>query len=164
MIQLEDVVIKFNGDSSSQEKLIEKAEKKFDNKVLEHIAQQITIKQVELSTFLGNFENSFNNASLFAKLCDVSSFTKEIKEKLRKIDMKMQESASKLKVDPSSSISHHTKIRYLADIQVELLREEARRRENLIDIQKMVLLVMDTMQKHIAHCKTLIEDKKILCG
>ena len=51
-------MIKLNEDSSGQEKLIEKLEKKFDNKVLEHIAQQIAIKQVELSTFLGNFENS----------------------------------------------------------------------------------------------------------
>ena len=57
--------------------MIEKAERKFDDKVLEHIAQKITIKQVELLAFLGNFENSFNNAtSLFAKLCDVSVFTK----------------------------------------------------------------------------------------
>ena len=83
LIQLEEVVQKFNEDSSGKDKLIEKAERKFDDKVLEHIAQQIAIKQVELSTFLGNFENSFNNAtSLFAKLCNVSEFTKEIKVKL----------------------------------------------------------------------------------
>ena len=67
--------------------MIEKAEKKFDNKVLEHIAQQIAIKQVELATFLGNFENSFKNAaSLFANLCDVFRFTKEIRDNLNKID------------------------------------------------------------------------------
>ena len=95
LLQLEEAIQKFNEDSSGQEKLIEKAEKKFDNKVLEHIAQQIAIKQVELATFLGNFENSFKNvASLFAKLCDVSRFTKEIKEKLNKIDNDMQSSAS----------------------------------------------------------------------
>ena len=95
LLQLEEVVPKFNEDSSGQEKLIEKAEKKFDNKVLEHIALQIAIKQVELATFLGNFENSLKNAtSLFAKLCDVSGFTKEIKEKLNKIDNDMQSSAS----------------------------------------------------------------------
>ena len=97
LLQLEEAVQKFNEDSSGQEKLIEKVEKKFDNKVLEHIAQQIAIKQVELATFLGNFENSFKNAaSLFAKLCDVSGFTKEIKEKLNKIDNDMQASASSL--------------------------------------------------------------------
>ena len=66
--------------------MIEKAERKFDDKVLEHIAQQIAIKQVELSAFLGNFENSFTSAvSLFTKLCDVFRFTKEIKVKLNKI-------------------------------------------------------------------------------
>lgn len=73
--------------------------------------------------------------------------------------MDMQESASKLKVDPSSSISHHTKIKYLVDIQAELLREEVRIRENLINIQNMVLPVMDTMQKHIVHCKSLIQEQ-----
>ena len=95
LLQLEEAVQKFNEDSSGQEKLIEKAEKKFDKKVLEHIAQQITIKQVELATFLGNFEIFVKNVeSLFAKLCDVSGFTKEIKEKLNKIDNDMQSSAS----------------------------------------------------------------------
>ena len=66
LIQLEEVVQKYNEDSSRQEKLIEKAERKFDDKVLEHIAHQIAIKQVEFSGFLGNFENSYTNvASLF---------------------------------------------------------------------------------------------------
>ena len=93
LIQLEEVVQKYNEDSSRKEKLIQKAERKFDNKVLEHIA----IKQVALSTFLDNFENYFTNAtSLFAKLCDVSWFTKEIKVKLNKIDIDMQSSASKM--------------------------------------------------------------------
>ena len=84
---------------------------------------------------MGNFENSFTNAaSLFAKLCDVFGFTKEIKEKLNKIGIDMQSSASKLRMDPSSSSSHHTKIRYLSDVQAKLLREEARIRANVIDI------------------------------
>ena len=38
LLQLEEAVQKFNEDSSGHEKLIEKDEKKFDNKVLEHIA------------------------------------------------------------------------------------------------------------------------------
>ena len=135
LLQLEEAVQKFNEDSSGQEKLIEKAEKKFDNKLLEHISQQIAIKQVELATFLGNFENSFKNAtSLFAKLCDVSGFTKEVKEKLKKIDNDMKASASTFQSNPSSSISHHSKMKYLAALQAELLREEARIRENLIEI------------------------------
>ena len=126
-LQLAEAIQKFNEDTSGQDKLIEKAKKKFDDKVIEHIAQKIAIKQVELSTFLGSFENSFNNvASLFAKLCDVSGYTKEVKDKLNKIDIDMQSSASKLKVESSSTTSHHTKIRYFAEVQVELLREEAR--------------------------------------
>ena len=75
LIQLEEEIQKYNKDSSRQEKIIEKAERKFDNKVLEHIAQKIAIKQVELSTFLSNIENSFTSVtSLFSKLCDISSF------------------------------------------------------------------------------------------
>ena len=37
-IKLEEVIQKYNEDSLGQEKLIEKVERKFDNKVLEHIA------------------------------------------------------------------------------------------------------------------------------
>ena len=114
--------------------------------MLENISQKIAIKQVELSKILGSFENSFNNvASLFAKLCDVSGFTKEVKDKLNKIDIDMQLSASKLKVDSSSTTSHQTKLRYLVEVQAELLREEARIQTTLIDIQHMILPIMDTM-------------------
>lgn len=85
-LQLEEVVNKFNEDTFGQKKLIEKVEKKFNNKVLEHIAPYITINQVELSTILANLENSFTNVtSLFAKLCDVTKYTKEIKVKLIRI-------------------------------------------------------------------------------
>ena len=106
---------------------MEKAEKKFDNKVLEHIAQHIAIKQVELTTVLANIENSFNNVtSLFAKLCDVTEYTKEIREKLNKIDEDLKASTQNLKLDPSSSSSHHLRIKFLSEKQVELLKEEAR--------------------------------------
>ena len=44
LIQLEEAIQKYNEDSSRQDKLIEKTERKFGNKVLEHIAQQIAIK------------------------------------------------------------------------------------------------------------------------
>ena len=146
---------KFNEDSTRQEKLIEKVEKKFDNKVLEHIA----INQVELSSILANIENYFTNVtSLFAKLCDVTKFTKEIKEKLNKIDKDMKSSVQRLQLDPNSSLAHHIKVRFLLDMQAELIREEARIRSTLIDIQNMILPIMETMQKHIAYSKSLIQD------
>ncbi|GLJ27407.1 hypothetical protein SUGI_0538050 [Cryptomeria japonica] len=87
LLQLEEAVNRFNDDSLGEEKLIERTEKKFDNKVLEHIAQQIAIKQVELTTILAKLENSFNNVTSFcAKLCDVTEFTKGIRDQLKKID------------------------------------------------------------------------------
>ena len=85
--------------------------------------------------------------------------TKEIKDRLNKIDNDMQSSASSLQIDPSSSISHHSRMKYLANLQGELLREEARIRENLIEIQNMLLPIMGSMQKHIEHCKTLTQDQ-----
>ena len=65
-------------------------------------------------------------------------------------------------MDPSSSFSHHTRIRYLADLQAKILREEAKIRATLIDIQNMVFPIMDLMQKHIAHCKSLVQDQNFL--
>ncbi|GLJ41042.1 hypothetical protein SUGI_0849690 [Cryptomeria japonica] len=159
LLQLEEVVNRFNEDSLGEEKLIERTEKKFDNKVLEHIAQQIAIKQVELTTSLAKLENSFNNVtSFFAKLCDVTEFTKGIRNQLKKVDDDLKASAQQLQLDPSSSSTHHSKIRVLSDKQSELLREDARIRSTLLDIQNMILPNMDTMQKHITHSKTLIHD------
>ena len=116
LLQLDEAVSKFNEDFSGQEKLLEKAERKFDNKVLEHIAQHIAIKQVELTSILANIENSFNNVtSLFAKFCDVTEYTKDIREKLNKIDEDLKVSAQKLKLDPNSSSSHHLRIKFLLE-------------------------------------------------
>ncbi|GLJ54344.1 hypothetical protein SUGI_1166600 [Cryptomeria japonica] len=127
LLQLEEAVNRFNEDSSGEEKLIERTEKKFDNKVLEHIAQQIAIKQVELTTILAKLENSFNNVtSFFAKLCDVTEFTKGIRDQLKKIDDDLKASAQQLQLDPSSSSTHHSNIRFLLNKQSELLREDAR--------------------------------------
>ena len=39
-----------------------------------------------------------------------------------------------------------------------MLREEARIRATLVDIQGMILPNMDALQKHIAHAKNLIHD------
>ena len=50
-------------------------------------------------------------------------------------------------------------MKYLATLQAELLREEARIRKNLIEIQNMLLPVMGSMQKHIKNCKSLIKDQ-----
>ena len=130
--------------------------------MLEHIAQQIAIYQVELSTILGNLEASCSNvSSLFGKLCDVSKFTKEIKDKLSKIDEDLKASAQQLQLDPSSSSAHFKKIIFLSNMQEEFLREEARIRSTLIDIQNMILPNMDALQKHIAHSKTLIHDNNL---
>ena len=43
-------------------------------------------------------------------------------------------------------------------MQVELLREEARIRSTLVDIQNMILPNMDVLQKYIAHSKIIIHD------
>ena len=47
-------------------------------------------------------------------------------------------------------------------MQAKLLGEEARIRSTLIDIQNMILPIMDTMQKHIAYSKSLINDNNLL--
>ena len=157
--QLEEAINKFNEDASGQEKLIERASKKFDNKVLEHIAQNIAVNQVALTSVLTDIENSFNKVtSFFAKLCDITEFTKGIKEKLNKIDEDLKVSAQNLKLDPSSSSSHHLRIKFLSEKQAELLREEARIRTTLVDIQNMILPCMDSMQKHISYSKTLLHN------
>lgn len=99
---LAEVLQKFNNDLNGQEKLLQRVEKKFENKILELIAQKISIHQVELSTILGSLETSCNNVSLlFDKLCDISIFTKEIKDKLLKIDEDLKASAQQLQLDPS---------------------------------------------------------------
>ncbi|GLJ55437.1 hypothetical protein SUGI_1190310 [Cryptomeria japonica] len=92
------------------------------------------------------------------KLCDVTEFTKRIRDQLKKIDDDLKASAQQLQLDPSSSSTHHSNIRFLLDKQSELLREDARIRSTLLDIQNMILPNMDTMQKHITHSKTLIHD------
>lgn len=146
LFQLGEVVQKFNEDTEGQEKLIEKFENKFNNKVLEHISRQIAIHQVELSTILVNLEVSCSNvSSLFAKLCDITKYTKEVKDKLSKIDTNLKASSQQMQHDPSSSSTHFNNIIFLLDLQTKLLREEARIYSTLVDIQNIILPIMDFM-------------------
>ena len=89
---------------------------------------------MELSTILVNFESIVNSVvSLFLKLSDTTNFTKEIKDKLLKIYTDLNTSENQLSLDPSTISTHLIKIRYLTDLQVELLRE-ARIRVTLLEI------------------------------
>ena len=63
-------------------------------------------------------------------------------------------------LDLSYSFSYYTKIRFLTDTKKKLLREEAKIMATLVDIHGMILPKMDALQKHIAHAKTLIHEKK----
>ena len=111
---------------------------------MEQIAQKIAIHKIELSTSLSSLESTYNNVStLFGNLCDISIFTKDIKEKLAKIDEDMKASARQLQLDPSSSFSHFSKIRFLTNKQAKLLREDARIRETLTKLQGLILPNMD---------------------
>ena len=84
---------------------------------------------------MGSLETSCTNvSSLFGKLCDVSIFTKEIKEKLSKIDGDLKASAQQLELDPGSSFSPFNKIRFLTSMNAKLIREEARNISTLVDI------------------------------
>ena len=70
----------------------------------------------------------------------------------------MKASVHQLSLDPSCSPAHLTNIRYLTNLQEKLLREEAKIRATLAEIQGKILPSMDAMQKHIEHAKTLIHD------
>ena len=102
-------------------------ERKFENKVLEQVAQKIAIYQVDLSTILSSLETFANNVtSLFSNLCDTSIFTQEIKDKLSKIVEDLKESSHQVSLDSSYSFSHYSKIIFLTNMQEKLLREEER--------------------------------------
>ena len=92
--------------------------------MLDLIAQKNSIYQVELSTIMDSLETSCISVSLlFGKLCDISNFTKEIKEKLSKIDEDLKVSAQQLHLDPSSSFAHFNKIKFLIDMQGEFSKK-----------------------------------------
>ena len=93
--QLVYFVQKFNEDGQGQDKLLQRVEKKFENKVLQNVASKIAIDQVELSTVIISLENTINNLiALFVKLNDTSNFIVEVKSKLNKIDSDLKTSAN----------------------------------------------------------------------
>ena len=105
--QLINIVHKFNEDTNGQDKLLMKVERKFENKVLENVAQKLAIDQVELSTLISALEIVVNNiVSLFVNLSDSTNFTKEIKEKMAKVDMDLKDNANQLALSPTPSSIH----------------------------------------------------------
>jgi hypothetical protein len=84
---------------------------------LAKIAERIAIHQVEVSNLITVLEAILANVvKLFGKLCDIPSFTQDIKNKLQKIDEDMKASATQLALDPSSNSLHLANIKYLTDL------------------------------------------------
>ena len=54
LIWLAKFVQKFNEDINEKDKFLQRAERNFENKVLEQVIQKIAINQVELSTILSS--------------------------------------------------------------------------------------------------------------
>ena len=75
LFQLVDVVQKFNKDMDGQEKLLQRVEKKFENKVLEKITKKIYIYQVELSTSLNSLETLAIMYLLYLENCVMYPFS-----------------------------------------------------------------------------------------
>ena len=105
---------------------MQRAERKFENKVLEKVALNISIYQIELSNIVPFLETYVSNfISLFVKLSDTSIFTKEIKDKLSKIDEDIKASGHHLSLDLSYSSEHFTKIRYLENFAIIIIERRS---------------------------------------
>ena len=61
--QLAKVIHKFNKDLNGHDKLLQRVERKFENKLLEEVMQKIAINKVEFYTTLVSLEKSINNVT-----------------------------------------------------------------------------------------------------
>ena len=59
--QLVEIVHKYNEEVNGKDFFLQRAKRKFENKVLEKVAQKIAIDQVGLSTILVALKDSINN-------------------------------------------------------------------------------------------------------
>ena len=58
-------------------------EKKFENKVIEKVVVETVVREVELYKLVTNLEHVSNNVNIiFRKLCDSSTYTKDIRERM----------------------------------------------------------------------------------
>lgn len=89
-------------DIDIQQKLMERVERQYDNKVMEKVSAEIDVNMVELSNWANDVEKGISTInSLFRKLCCVLAFTKEIRDQMDKIDVDLQRSESKFILDAS---------------------------------------------------------------
>ena len=67
---------------------MQREERKYENRVMEKVSNEITIKQVEISTYVIELEQlNINANTLFVKLCDdIPSYYKSIRDIIDKID------------------------------------------------------------------------------
>ena len=69
--------------------MIERVQRKYDNKFMEKVSSKIRVKMVELSAKTNNVGRiALDNNYLFGKLCYVLAFTKEVRENMDKLMLK----------------------------------------------------------------------------
>ena len=80
---------------------------------MEKVAAKIVVRQVELSNLVNTLKKVTQNVhTLFRKLCDTSTLTKDINGRLDRLKDDLQNNANALTVDASSSAVHLSKLNF----------------------------------------------------
>lgn len=90
---------------------------------------------------------------MFRKLCDSSTYTIDIRERMDKLEADLQYCANVLTLDASLSVVHLSRGKaYRIDCIVQKIREK------MISIQAMMTPHLEVMQMHLKNAKELVQE------
>ena len=96
-----------DSDLDTNAKLLQWLERKFQSKVNEKIATEITLSQVELAKKIEHFNKMLNRIlSLYTKLCNTAPFIDELGQQIAQLEEQLRLSSEKLTQDSTNAQQH----------------------------------------------------------
>ena len=137
---------------------MEWSERKFQGKVNEKISGDIALSQVELAKKIEKVKTVLGNIfSLYNKLCDFSSFTQDISQKILSLERNLKISSTQLPTNPAQSENHFAQSLHTQREIVVLTAEEATTKAKLMQIQSSITPHLEVLHKEKMYAETVLK-------
>lgn len=145
-------------DQETNIKLMEWSEKKFQGKVNEKIASEITSSQVELAKVIEKAKKVLENTfSLYKKLCDFSYFTQQTSQRISTLERNLNISSMQLPKDPTQSEKHFAQTLRTQSELAALTSEESTIKVKLLQLQASITPHLEVLHREQVHAENVIK-------
>lgn len=145
-------------DHDTDAKLMECSESKFQGKVNEKIYGDISLSKVELAKKVEKVKIVLRNIFfVYNKLCDFSSFTQDVSQRILSLERNLKISSTQLPTNLAQSEKYFSQSLHTQREIAILTTEETTKKAKLMQIQSSITLHLEVLHKEQMYVETILK-------